>query len=39
VFGLPYTVAGLAGFVTGFGLRALAILRDWSLPPFAARTG
>jgi uncharacterized membrane protein YeiH len=39
VMGLPYSVAGPAGFVAGFGLRALAILRDWSLPPFTARTG
>lgn len=39
VLGLSYSVAGVAGFVAGFGLRALAILFDWSLPPFTARTG
>jgi len=39
VMGLSYSVAGVAGFVAGFGLRALAILFDWSLPPFTARTG
>jgi uncharacterized membrane protein YeiH len=35
--GLGPSVAGLVGFGVGFGLRALAILRDWSLPPFKAR--
>ncbi len=38
VLGLGYAMAGIVGFTAGFGLRALAILRDWSLPAFAART-
>jgi uncharacterized membrane protein YeiH len=37
--GLPSPVAGATGFGVGFTLRALAILRDWSLPPFQPRSG
>ncbi len=32
--GLPVAVAGAIAFVAGFGLRALAILRGWSLPAY-----
>jgi uncharacterized membrane protein YeiH len=35
--GLPPAVATLVGFSAGFTLRALAISRDWSLPPFRPR--
>lgn len=34
---LPRDVALLAGITTGFLLRAAAILRGWSLPPYRAR--
>jgi uncharacterized membrane protein YeiH len=36
--GIVPSVAWMIGFGVGFGLRALAILRDWSLPPFKPRT-
>jgi len=32
--GLPAAAAGLIAFVAGFGLRALAIRRGWSLPGY-----
>ncbi len=32
--GLPIAVAGLAGAVAGFGLRAMAIARGWAIPPY-----
>ncbi len=32
--GLPASAAGAAGIGSAFLLRALAILRDWSLPPY-----
>jgi uncharacterized membrane protein YeiH len=35
--GMPPAAAGLAGFLTGFTLRAHAIARDWSLPAFKAK--
>jgi len=35
--GLDPFVCAAAGFVAAFGLRALAILRGWSLPAFPAR--
>lgn len=35
--GLDLTLSAGAGFTAGFGLRALAILRGWSLPAFPAR--
>jgi uncharacterized membrane protein YeiH len=34
---VPRDVALLAGIATGFSIRAAAILRGWSLPPFRAR--
>ena len=34
---LPREIALPAGILLGFGLRALAILRGWSLPPYKAR--
>jgi uncharacterized membrane protein YeiH len=34
---LPRDIALPAGIALGFGLRALAILRGWSLPPYKAR--
>lgn len=34
---LPRDVALSAGILVGFALRALAILRGWSLPPYRAR--
>ncbi len=34
---IPVTAAGAVAIATAFGLRGLAILRDWSLPPFKAR--
>ncbi len=34
---IPVTAAGVVAIGTAFGLRGLAILRDWSLPPFKAR--
>jgi uncharacterized membrane protein YeiH len=37
--GIPGPAAGLAGFLCGFVLRALAIARDWSLPAFKAGSG
>jgi uncharacterized membrane protein YeiH len=35
--GLDLTLSAGAGFTAGLGLRALAILRGWSLPAFPAR--
>jgi uncharacterized membrane protein YeiH len=35
--GLPLAVAGAVGFAAAFTLRALAILRGWSLPAFPPR--
>jgi len=32
--GLPGFIAGAAGIASAFVLRALAILKDWSLPPY-----
>ena len=37
VVGLPPSWAAAAGFAGAFGLRALAILRGWSLPAFPKR--
>jgi uncharacterized membrane protein YeiH len=34
LLGLPVAVAGAIAFAAGFGLRALAILRGWSLPAY-----
>lgn len=34
VAGLPAVIAGSIAFVAGFGLRALAIIRGWSLPGY-----
>jgi uncharacterized membrane protein YeiH len=34
---LPLGAAAGLGFVTGFGLRAAALLRGWSLPGFSGR--
>jgi uncharacterized membrane protein YeiH len=36
-FGAPPDLAASLGFLAGFSLRALAILRGWSLPAFPAR--
>ena len=33
--GIPGDAAGLAAFLAGFALRATAILRGWSLPPYS----
>ncbi|WP_445502213.1 trimeric intracellular cation channel family protein [Microvirga sp. G4-2] len=35
--GLPLSLSMAAGFTAAFGLRALAILRGWSLPTFPSR--
>ncbi|PVE25943.1 trimeric intracellular cation channel family protein [Microvirga sp. KLBC 81] len=35
--GLPPSLSAAAGFAAAFGLRALAILRGWSLPTFPSR--
>ena len=32
--GVPGGIAGLIAFAAGFGLRAAAILRGWSLPAY-----
>jgi uncharacterized membrane protein YeiH len=37
VIGLPVAWGAGAGFAAAFGLRALAILRGWSLPAFPSR--
>jgi uncharacterized membrane protein YeiH len=37
VIGLPLSFSAAAGFAAAFGLRALAILRGWSLPTFPSR--
>lgn len=37
VIGVPAAWSAAAGFTAAFGLRALAILRGWSLPAFPAR--
>jgi uncharacterized membrane protein YeiH len=34
---LPRDVALVAGLLLAFGIRAAAILRGWSLPPYRAR--
>jgi len=34
---LPRDIALPAGILVGFGIRAAAIWRGWSLPPFRAR--
>ncbi|MGL4495868.1 MAG: trimeric intracellular cation channel family protein [Beijerinckiaceae bacterium] len=36
---LPRDFAFLLGFAAAFALRALALVRGWSLPPFRARAG
>lgn len=36
---LPRDGAMLAGFAAAFALRALALMRGWSLPPFRGRAG
>jgi len=38
-FGVPTGLAGIAGFVVGFGLRAAAIIRGIGLPVYKARPG
>jgi uncharacterized membrane protein YeiH len=35
--GLTPSLSGAGGFAAAFGLRALAILRGWSLPTFPSR--